>query len=391
MTVSSASASGCSADGRRREMTSHGRPSSPSAAAATRASRLVDASSSQCASSTTTTSGPVMHRARRRTSASAWRSGRKRGSSSSTSGVEGTSRWATSAISGATGRRPGSTCRKRSRSSLAIAAGSPRRTPSRSRTVSRRARSGKVTPYDSPRTVIVLTRPGPSDARRVRAEHLGHEPALAHPGLALDDDRAAATGDHLVEVVAQRLLLGEPADEGEHAVLRRSLVADLGTHRDRLEGCRLALDVEGREGRGREGRVRSLEHRGAGVDRAGRCGRHQPGRGVHGVAHDRERRAVGHADLADEDVAPVDPHLDRQRQAAVGDPAKAADHPSLVVGPGGRQPGGQHHLAAVLVDVGGEEGDLVGRRRVLHRGDDLVERVGHGVGSLGGHRARRRR
>ena len=50
-----------SAAGRRREMTSHGRPSAPSAAAATRASRLVDASSSQCASSTTTTSGPVMH------------------------------------------------------------------------------------------------------------------------------------------------------------------------------------------------------------------------------------------------------------------------------------------------------------------------------------------
>ena len=48
-----------------------------------------------------------MHRARRRTNASAWRSGRKRGSSSSTSGVEGTSRWATSAISGATRQEAG--------------------------------------------------------------------------------------------------------------------------------------------------------------------------------------------------------------------------------------------------------------------------------------------
>ena len=48
-------------------------------------------------------------------------------------------------------------------------------------------------------------------------------------------------------------------------------------------------------------------------------------------------------------------------------------HPALVVLAGGRDAGGQDELAAVLVDVGGEEGDQLLVHRGLDDGDEAVE------------------
>ena len=180
MTVSSASASGCSADGRRREMTSHGRPSSPSAAAATRASRLVDASSSQCASSTTTTSGPVMHRARRRTNASAWRSGPEAGLQLVHLGR----------------RRDlqvgdlGDQRRERQEAGIELpqalqelAGHRGRIAPAHAEQVAHGVPEGPQGEGHAVRLAPDGDRADPTGAvgaRRVGAEHLGHEPALAH-------------------------------------------------------------------------------------------------------------------------------------------------------------------------------------------------------------------
>ena len=120
------------------------------------------------------TSGPVMHRARRRTTASAWRSGGSGARSSSTSGVDGTSMWATSAISGSHRDEARARSRPRRSSELAaIAAGSPRATPSKPRA---RRPAGPV----GEGRAVGLAPHGASDrepSARWSREHLGHEPA----------------------------------------------------------------------------------------------------------------------------------------------------------------------------------------------------------------------
>ena len=67
-------------------------------------------------------------------------------------------------------------------------------------------------------------------------------------------------------------------------------------------------------------------------------------------------------------------------RSRVGDRAQGAEQPALVVGLGPRHAADQDDLAAVLVDVAGQEGHagIVGRD--LHGAHDRVQGVGHRVG-----------
>ena len=193
-------------------------------------------------------------------------------------------------------------------------------------------------------------------------EGLGDEPRLADTGVAVDDDRAAGPlrvqrGERLGE----HGLLGLPPGEGQLlAPASGSAGARLDPELDGVQRHRLALDVERRERHGREEGPRPVDDRQAAVHRARAGGRHEAGGDVHGVAHDRVGGAVAHPDLAREDVAAVDPDLQREAGVGVGQASDGAQHPAFTVLASGRNPCGDDDLAAVAVDVGGQERQLLG-------------------------------
>jgi hypothetical protein len=104
---------------------------------------------------------------------------------------------------------------------------------------------------------------------------------------------------------------------------------------DRVDRHRdgLALHGERPGGRGAEQGAGLLDDGRVGEQHAVRGLRHDPRRGVGGVAHRGVRRACEGTDLGREDVAPVDADLHRERRADVEDVAHRAQHPALVVLP----------------------------------------------------------
>ncbi len=103
--------------------------------------------------------------------------------------------------------------------------------------------------------------------------------------------------------------------------------------------------------------------------------RHQPCREVHRVAHDRVRASVGRTDVAGEHGATVHADVDRKRQAALHDRAQREQHALLVVAGDLRRAGGQDQLAAVDVDVGGEERDVLRLGGALDDRQQLLKRA----------------
>ncbi len=149
-----------------------------------------------------------------------------------------------------------------------------------------------------------------------------------------------------------------------------------------LHGLGLAFDIERFQRLGGEQRARLLQRLGSGIYPAGCRGRHQTGREVDRVAHDRERPSDRSADLAREHVPTIHPDTNGKRVVPLDDRARGAQYPSLVVVPGGRNPRNHNDLATVGVDVGSQERDLLLIDRLLHTRNDLVQRGGGRVAAV---------
>ena len=119
-----------------------------------------------------------------------------------------------------------------------------------------------------------------------------------------------------------------------------------------------------------------------GVDDPLRCGRHDPGRRVRRVAHGGVGGSLGDAHLGGEDVTAVDAELQRQGQAGIRDVAQRAHHAPLVVLLGHRHARAEEELAAVGVDVRGEQRDALGVEGLLHPADEGVQRAAERLGAL---------
>ena len=138
----------------------------------------------------------------------------------------------------------------------------------------------------------------------------------------------------------------------------------------------LPLDHERRQRVGGERHRRTVQGVGGGQDLARFGLGHEPGGQVHRVAHDGEGSPELGPHVTGEHRPGVYPDAQRQRQLVGDDPAQADQHPLLVVAHPAWYPRHQDDLAAVVVDVGPEERDLVLLDRRLHGPDDGVEPFG---------------
>ena len=220
------------------------------------------------------------------------------------------------------------------------------------------------------------------DRRRDARRRLVDQSRLARPHLTHQLDDAA---DPIRLEPGQRGLqdgeLGVAADEGELVGRPGIAVTALRADPVGVDLGALPLDGERLELDGLEHGRRPVEHGRGGVDGTGRGGGHQAGREVHRVTHDGVGRAEARPDLTGEDVAPVHPDLDREGGPRVGDDPQGPQHPPLVVLHRGGHPGGEDELAAVGVDVRGEEADPLVLRGALHDPGHLVEGGGHRIGT----------
>jgi hypothetical protein len=89
-----------------------------------------------------------------------------------------------------------------------------------------------------------------------------------------------------------------------------------------------------------------------------------------------------YADLGGEHVAAIDAQLQRQGGARIGQPPQRPQHPPLVVLARLRHAGSHEEFAAVLVDVDGEQRDVLGLEDALCGADGCIERACDGVGAL---------
>ena len=178
-------------------------------------------------------------------------------------------------------------------------------------------------PVGARRTVGLTPKDQPVGARcrRCLIEGLVGQPRLSHPGGPVDGDHTAAAAQGLLQGSTDRSGLRVAPEEGQAGVVDSLTRAGLLT--DRVDGQRLGLALH-RKGPGRsdsEPRTRVLEHVGVRVDRASRSGGHDAGRGVGRVAHRGVGRALRDTDLGREDVATVDPQLERKGEVGIGDAA----------------------------------------------------------------------
>ena len=173
----------------------------------------------------------------------------------------------------------------------------------------------------------------------------------------LPDDLHEATfpGARLLECGVEHRHLGVSAHEREP--FQRGFARSRprrAPHRPRLDGLGLALTANG-SSRSSRTACSNVEHVGRGVDLVRACLGHQPRGEVHRVAHHRVRAPVERADVAGENSAAV--HADagsgsaaRRRRSRAARAACAPRRRRCL-----RRPRGQDQLAAVDVDVGGEE------------------------------------
>ena len=147
---------------------------------------------------------------------------------------------------------------------------------------------------------------------------------------------------------------------------------------DDIRGHRpsLALHHERGQRRGGEPDRRTIEHLGGGQYLAGLGLGHQPGGQVHRVPHHGEGPSERRAHVAGEHRAGVDADAQAQGKLLGGDLTQGEQHPLLVLaGPSGHARH-QDDLAAVVVDVGPEERDVVLLGGHLYPADDDVEPFG---------------
>ena len=212
---------------------------------------------------------------------------------------------------------------------------------------------------------------------------------LADARLAHDGHHAAGALGRSVPSFEQRDPFGAPAAERQQAGPSGRAGAGLAPHPVGVDRGRLALHRERLQRRHLEHRAGPVQHARGRVGRAGWRRRHEPRREVHRVTHDGERAAVLGPDVAGEDVTTVHADAHRQRRAGVEHLPHGAQQPALVVVLGPGHPGGQDHLEAVAVEVGGQERDPLAIGRRLDDAHGRVERRRDRLGApLGEQRVR---
>ena len=182
------------------------------------------------------------------------------------------------------------------------------------------------------------------------------QPGLAHPGVAHDLDQPACARARAGKRLPDHAELGIAT--GQWQPLQRYLACPraLGAaDRPRLNRLRLSLHRERLELGRFEQRVGTVQHVRRCVDLARLCLGHHPRGQVHGVAHHRIRAAILGPDVAGEYRTPVHANPDGDRQLGGDDLAQREQHPIFVGAGSFRRAGGQDQLAAVGIDVRGEE------------------------------------
>ena len=207
------------------------------------------------------------------------------------------------------------------------------------------------------------------------ADELLHKPRSAAARRAADLDDPTVSSTHVVEHREERGKLGVTSDE---RCLDRTLAprADDGPDDRSPDQLRLALGTERLDGRGLEGRARSLQHD-LGREDLPRLGpAHDPRGRIDRVAEDTVGATVRWAEIPGEDLAGVDADPHRDDTGSVHHLTQCAQHPLLVVTCARRRTRGQQRLHAPLADVGLVERHLIAEGGFLDRADALVERLG---------------
>ena len=216
-----------------------------------------------------------------------------------------------------------------------------------------------------------------------RRQQLGDQPGLADPGGTHDVDQLSPSRSDIGQRPRQHgHLVGAPDQRQRCAppwrVPRSGPTSTARTGRD------LPLTRNGWQLGGAEERVRSRDHLRGGQHLPGKGLAHHPCGEVDRVSLDRERTPERRPEVAREHVSAVDADAQGEAPGTVqhlpGDP----QHPLLVVVGAARSAGGEHDLAAVAVDVGLEEGDVVVGAGVLDVAHDVVERLGQRARPLRG-------
>ena len=206
------------------------------------------------------------------------------------------------------------------------------------------------------------------------AHRLGDEPRLAEPG-GPDDGHDATLAPH------DRVDVADEPREFCLATEQRERVTGGNLPRtefltDAVDDLWLRLPLEDERTLGCRVVERSgvFEDRRMGVNDAGAGGDHDPRGGVDGVAHDREDGLIRCAEFTGEDVAAMDPDVQREWCSGIDDRPSCPQHATLVVLTRERHTGAAEQLAAVRVDVHVQQRDVLGFERPQRRGQRVVER-----------------
>ena len=201
--------------------------------------------------------------------------------------------------------------------------------------------------------------------------------SLADSGVAHDLDQPPRARTCARERFADNAQLGVAA--GERQALCRDLPrlrALRAPDRPRLDRLGFALHRERLELGRLEVRRGSIEHVGRSVNVPHLRLGHQPRSHVHRVTHDRVGAAILRTDVAREHGTAMDADPDGKRQLARDDLREREQHPLFVVASDLRCTAGQDELAAVRIDVGGEERHAL----LLDRGLDESHQSMQGFG-----------
>ena len=216
-----------------------------------------------------------------------------------------------------------------------------------------------------------------------RRQQLGDQPGLADPGGTHDVDELSPARADVGQRPRQHGHLVVAPDQRQRCA-RSLAVAQERADLDGPDGTRLALDEERRQLGGAEERVRPRDHLRGGQHLSGKGLAHHPCGEVDRVSLDRERTPERRPEVAREHVSAVDADAQGEAPGTVQHLPGDTQHPLLVVVGAARSAGGEHDLAAVAVDVGLEEGDVVVGAGVLDVAHDVVERLGEGARPLRG-------
>ena len=223
----------------------------------------------------------------------------------------------------------------------------------------------------------------PQDRRVGLRDELAEQPRLADARVTDELHDAALPGarrGHRRQELPDLLLT---PDQRELRDARRMFRLPSSADDGRLDQLRLALHRERRKGIGLELGAGSFQGQGAPDQLAGTGLRHQPRGQVDAVSGDGVDATEPGAVVAGEDPADVHARAHAQDLGGVEHLSSGGEDAGGVVTRADRGTGDEDDLAAVGIDVGGQERHPVGGCRFLAGVDDLTDRVGDGLDAGG--------